>query len=189
MNRWKWLCCIALIGATACTHGAITPDQVQGPLSWGEAHSVTQLRHLWFAGQPDESALERAKAEGIRVVINLRDPSEQEWDEQAAAEGLGMTYYNVPIRGGQPFERAAFERIETIVEQHHGESTLVHCSSSNRAGAWLATHLVRRHGMPVEDALSVGRRAGITKEAMEKNVRRYLEETGDLEETADRDSR
>ena len=158
----------------ACHHGAISPDQVEGPFIWGGTDDVTHLHHLWFSGQPDSAALERARAEGVAVVINLRDPSEYEWDEKSAVEALGMTYYNIPVRGGQPFDRAVFERIEALVAQNHEEQTLVHCSSSNRVGGWLATHVADEHGMSVDDALAVGRRAGITKPAIEENVRRYL---------------
>jgi protein tyrosine phosphatase (PTP) superfamily phosphohydrolase (DUF442 family) len=168
---------VLLIAAAACYPGGVSPDEVQGPFSWAGLEGVTHLRHLWFSGQPDQAAFERARAEGISVVINLRDPSELEWDESATVTALGMTYYNVPVQGGQPFDRAAFERIEALVAQHHEEQVLVHCASSNRVGGWLATHLVDEHGMSVDEALVVGRRTGITKEKTESDVRSYLNQS------------
>lgn len=163
-----------LIAALACHAESIAPGDVEGPVTWGGVDNVTHLRHLWFAGQPDQAALERAKAEGVRVVISLRDPSEHAWDEKAAVESLGLTYYSVPVRGAEPFDAASFERIEALVAEHRDGQVLIHCSSSNRVGGWLATHLASRHGLSVEEALAVGRRAGITKEGIEQAVRDYL---------------
>lgn len=159
------------VGALA--EGTFSPDQVEGPFRWGSVSNVTHLSHLWFAGQPDQAGLEKAKAEGVVVVINLRDPSEHAWDEKSAVEALGMTYYNVPVRG-VPFDKAAFAAIERLLQQHEGEEILVHCASSNRVGGWLATHLVGSHGMSTEDAIAVGRRAGITKEPIAEAVRAFV---------------
>ena len=169
---------VFLMAGAACDPGAISLEEVEGHFRWGGVDNVTHLRHLWFSGQPDQAALERAKAEGIGVVVNLRDPSEHEWDEKSAVEALGMTYYNVPVQGGRPFDRSAFERIVALVEQHDDQQVLVHCASSNRVGGWLVTHLADVHGMSLDEALVVGRRTGITKPAIEENVRRYLAATG-----------
>ncbi len=173
----------ALTIALTTTHCAtasqpITPADVAGPVTWGAATNVTHLRHLWFAGQPDQEALERAKERGVAVVINLRDPSEHDWDEKKAAEDLGLTYYNVPMAKSGSFSPEAVDRIEALVKTHHGEPTLIHCSSGNRAAGWLAVHLVEQHEMTVDDALAVGKRAGITKTAIETKVRAYSARRG-----------
>lgn len=62
---------------------------------------------------------------------------------------------------------AAVARIEELVAEHHDERVLLHFSSSNRVGGWLATHMARKHGLSIDDALAVGRRAGITKDGIE----------------------
>ena len=163
-----------VLTAVSCGgHGDLSADAVSGPFTWGGVSNVTGLSHLWFSGQPDAAALERAKAEGITVVINLRDPSEFDWDERSAVESLGLTYYNVPVVG-EGFDPEAFERIETLVHQHHDEQVLLHCASSNRVGGWLATHMVSRHDMSVDEALEIGRRTGITKPVIEERVHLYL---------------
>lgn len=173
--RWMGGVAIAVcLGFAACEHGGITADDVEGPFTWGGVENVTHLRHLWFSGQPDGAALEQAKTEGVKVVVNLRAASESDWDEQAAAEALGLTYYSVPVPGDQPFQREAFERVEALVSQHRDGGVLIHCSSSNRVGAWLTAHLVEKHGLPADEAIAVGRRAGITKPAIETKVRAYL---------------
>lgn len=163
-----------VVAAAGCSRHEVALDEVEGPFTWGGVSNVTHVRHLWFSGQPDEAALEEAKKSGVSVVINLRDPSELDWDEAAAVEALGMRYYNVPVPGGKPFERAAFERIHELVMENHDTQVLVHCSSSNRAGAWLAAHVVEDHGQSFDEALAIGRRAGITKDAIIENLRHYL---------------
>jgi protein tyrosine phosphatase (PTP) superfamily phosphohydrolase (DUF442 family) len=164
----------ALVASVSAADQPIVPADVKGPMQWGTASHVTQLRRLYFADQPDQAGLEAAKAAGVAVVINMRAPSEMNWDEGAAATKLGMQYYDVPV-SGPTFDRAQFERIESIVAEHPDDEILIHCGSSNRAGGWLATHLVTRHHMSESDALAVGRKAGITKRGIEKRVHAYLE--------------
>jgi len=165
---------LGLVFATQATaKEPITPEDVTGPVTWGSAERVTHLRHLYFADQPDAKGFEAAKQAGVVTVIDLRAPSERDWDERAVVEELGLTYYNVPVTG-DAFDPEAFERIEALVEQHHGEPILLHCSSSNRVGGWLATHLVTRHGLSEEQALAVGRKAGITKDVIASRVSAYL---------------
>lgn len=164
---------LALCFAASSVAQSPKPEDVVD-LDWGATPHVSQLDSLYFAGQVDAEGLEKAKESGVSVVINLRDPSEHDWDEAAAAEALGLLYMNVPVTGAT-FDPAAFERIESLVSQYGDEKILVHCGSSNRVGGWLATHLVKERGMDIEDALDVGRAAGITSPAIEKRVREYLE--------------
>lgn len=152
----------------------VTPEAVEGPFAWGAATRVTRLGDLWFADQPDASGLEAARDQGVAVVVNLREPEELTWDEASAVEALGMHYFSVPVAGALPFSPEAFARIEEIVAAHPNQQILIHCSSSNRVGGWLAAHLVQREGMSVDAALAVGRRAGITKEAIADKVRAYI---------------
>jgi protein tyrosine phosphatase (PTP) superfamily phosphohydrolase (DUF442 family) len=161
----------------ACGSERVSVDEVEGPFTWGGLENVMRVRHLWLAGQPDEAALEAAREAGVSVVINLREPSELDWDEQRAAEALGMTYYSVPIPREGPLPGAAIARIEELIESHEGQSSLVHCSSGNRAAGWLAVHLVTEHDMSLDEALAVGRRAGITKEPIAAKVTAFVEAT------------
>ena len=109
------------------------------------------------------------------MVINLRDPSEFDWDEANAAATAGLTYYNVPIASrGNSFDAEAIEKIGALVKKHSDERVLLHCSSGNRASAWLAIHLVNDHGMNVDTSISLAKRAGLTKPNIETRVRNYL---------------
>jgi protein tyrosine phosphatase (PTP) superfamily phosphohydrolase (DUF442 family) len=164
---------LALLWA-GCSGHEIELSDVEGPFTWGGVENVTHLKHLWFSGQPDDAALQQAREHGVVAVINLRDPAEFDWDEAGAVEALGMSYYSVPVRGDAPFEREAFARIYEIVREHDDGQVLVHCSSSNRVGAWLAAHMVDDHGQSFEQGLAFGRRAGLTKEPLVEKLRDYL---------------
>lgn len=156
----------------------VTPEDVVGPYVFGSAQNVMRLHHLWFAGQPDAVGFAAARDAGIAVVIDLRAPRERSWDEAPVVTGLGMSYYNVPVTG-DAFEPTVFAEIERIVQENHDDEILIHCASSNRVGGWLAVHLVLYHGMNEEDALAVGRRAGITKPSIEERVRAYFADSRD----------
>ncbi len=82
-----------VLAALSCGgHGDLSAKAVTGPFTWGGVSNVTGLSHLWFSGQPDAAALERAKAEGVTVVINLRDPSEFDWEREFSLERSGSLF-------------------------------------------------------------------------------------------------
>lgn len=164
---------LVLLGC-ATTEQQITQEQVSQPESWGKSTQVTQLRHLFFSNQPDTEALVEAKERGIGVVINLRAPSESDWDEESAAKGLSLAYFNVPVSGTAPFSPAAINQIDALVKLHSDKKILMHCSSGNRAAGWLAIHLASQHGMETAEAMQVANKAGITKEGIRDKVRQYI---------------
>lgn len=165
-----------LFALTSLTHAEpIALTEVEGPITWGEVENVTKLRHVYLSGQPDEAALVAAKASGVRIVINLRTAKEMTWDEEAAVAALEMKYVSIPL-DGRSFSPDAIESIEAVLAENRGVPTLVHCSSSNRAGGWLAVHLVTQHASTLDDALAIGRKTGITKAFVESAVRDYIAE-------------
>ncbi len=180
----KGLCCIALMLACGQANDPIRPDEVAGPFTWGAASTVSQVRHLWISNQPDAAALEIARSKGVSVVIDLREAHELDWDEEKAVGDLGMRYYSVPVPRDAAFSEEAFTRIDDLVEGHQAEQVLIHCSTGNRAAGWLATHLVRKHGMELAPALAVGRKAGITKEVIAEKAASFLGQPLPSEPTA-----
>ncbi len=147
------------------------PSDVEA-LDWGKTPHVSRLGNLFFAGQVDVAGLERAQGQGVEVVINLRAPSEFAWDEQSAVEALGLEYFSVPV--ASPFDAAVFAQINQLVDRFEGKRVLVHCASSNRVGAWLATRLVEEHSMDLGLAIEIGKRAGISRAAVEGAVEAYV---------------
>lgn len=180
MTRILALALLAGVSLGACraeTHrGAVSLAEVQAPVVWGAADNAVRVRQLWFSRQPDAPGLQAAKDAGVTLVVDLRAPGERDWDEGAAAAQLGLAYRNIVVPEKGPFPEAAFASLEQLLEQHEDEQVLVHCSSGNRAAAWLTTHLVKRHGMSFADALEIGRRAGITKPEIVERTAAFLNE-------------
>jgi protein tyrosine phosphatase (PTP) superfamily phosphohydrolase (DUF442 family) len=156
---------------------AVSAADIGAAEAWGGASNVVSVKHLYFSEQPDAATLIEARDRGVGVVINLREPSELDWDEARAATDSGLTYYNVPIAAaGSSFDAATMEEISMLVQKHQDQKILLHCSSGNRASAWLAIHLVNDHGMGVEPSISLARKIGLTKPVIEARVREYLNE-------------
>jgi len=165
---------------TACAHTEhpnITVADVSAPETWGEAKRVTSLKHLYFSDQPDAEMLKIASEKGVVAVINLRGPNEMTWDEATTVKELGMKYYNIPLMTASPsFDKDVIRQIESAVAAQDHAPVFVHCSSSNRVGAWLAIHLAEKHEMDKEKALVIARKAGMTKQALEDRVKLYWEQ-------------
>lgn len=156
---------------TACAHHTLSVEDVSGPSVWGTASKVMQIKHLYIAGQPDEAGLLQAKSEGIGTVINLRAADEMSWDEQAYAESIGMNYISIPVSGKlDEMDRAAFAKVEEAIKAQQGMPVLLHCSSGNRASAWLANHLNETHELSQSRALAIARKTGLTKQVLEQRL-------------------
>ncbi len=183
MKRWFAVLATAVLLLGACGGGISTKPvaeddfSVSGPRSLGAADNVMRIRNLHISRQPDKQGFAKAADSGITVVIDTRVPGELRWDEKAAVEGEGMSYYNVPIaRKGDSLDADALARITAIVESHPDAQILMHCGSGNRVSAWLATHLVEDHGLGEDEAIGIARDTGLTSTGLENRVRTYLSE-------------
>lgn len=171
---------ILLLNATLPSPAAASPEEV-GPAevgaaeTWGTSTQVVPAGRIYISGQPDALALERAKAEGVTVVISLRGESESDWDEAGAVASLGLDYYRVPVNGKAPQLAAGpLIQISEIVQANPEARILVHCSSGTRASAWYAVYLVDYLGMGIGEAIAVANETGLKSKSMENKVRAYL---------------
>jgi uncharacterized protein (TIGR01244 family) len=81
-------------------------------------------------------------------------------DEAAEVRAAGMRYVAIPVAGADGIDEANARRLGEALRAADGP-VLVHCASGNRAGGLLAL-LAAREGMPAEQALALGRAAGMT---------------------------
>lgn len=153
-------------------HHAVSVDEVKGPMKWGTVNATKFHRH-YFAGAMTEEAYKAAQAEGIKTAIDLRHSSELSGGEAELAAKYGMKYVNIPVETGKPFDKTAFEKIETVFSEKNGKN-LLFCGSSNRAGAWFSTHLAKTHNVNLEESLAIGRKVGMRSPQMEEAVKEYL---------------
>lgn len=130
---------------------------------------------LYFSGQPAPSVFKSLKAGGFAVVINIRGPKEMTFDEKAVAENNGLTYYNLPLLNDGRISDSAVTRIFAAVKDNKGKKILLHCTSGNRVASWFGATLVRDLGYNRKTAITMSRKAGMTRSGTEKTLRVYLE--------------
>lgn len=165
---------LLLCSTLGCSNVPVTRNDFSAPTQWGAAERVVKVKRLYLSDQPDAAALVEAKANGVGVVINLRDSDEMDWNEKDAANQVGLKYYQVPIAGkAKSFDTTAMRSISELVAAHQGEKILIHCASGNRASAWLATHLVDDHGMSVAKSIKLATRIATNKEAVTARLEKY----------------
>lgn len=82
-----------------------------------------------------------------------------------------MAYRQFDVSGAKGVTVANAARLQRLIDEAPGP-VLVHCASGNRVGA-LLTLMSVENGVPVEDALELGRQAGMTR--LEAPVRELLQ--------------
>lgn len=139
----------------------------------GDATLRQPRPNLITAGQPSAQQLRDAAANGVTTVIDLRKPDEDRgYDEATLAEQLGLRYVRLPIAGAGDITEANARTLDRLLKQDGGK-TLLHCASSNRAGALLSLIDAHINGASVDDAIKFGRDAGMT--SLEPAARAALE--------------
>jgi uncharacterized protein (TIGR01244 family) len=112
-------------------------------------------------GQPRLEHFEKLKADGVKAVLNLRQPSEHRAeDEKAAAEKAGLKYFNIPVVYGTPTDAMADEFL-TITDDKANRPMYIHCTAAIRVGAFWMIRRVLRDGMSIEAALEEAKKIGL----------------------------
>lgn len=150
---------------SAC--GSSAPTRVAtdaGPATLGIHHFAAPAPGIFTAGQPNEAQFDALGKAGVKHVINLRPASEggTGWEEQHAATA-GVQFVRLPIAGADGLSRDNVDAFAKALEATGGEPTLVSCGSSNRVGALFALKAYWRDGKSKEEALAIGKAAGMTK--------------------------
>jgi uncharacterized protein (TIGR01244 family) len=127
-------------------------------------------------GQPRPEHLAKLKADGVKAVLNLRQPSEHRADEeQAAVEKAGMKYFNIPVVYATPTDANADEFLK-LTDDPANRPMFIHCTAAVRVGAFWAIRRALRDAMPVDAALEEGRKVGLMNAPhLEEFVRKYVE--------------
>ena len=116
-------------------------------------------------GQPRPEHLAKLKADGVRAVLNLREPSEHRAaEEKKAIEDAGMKYFNIPVNYQEP-TAAQVEQFLQITDDRANRPMFIHCTAAIRVGAFWMIRRVLRDGMDVEAALAEARRVGLREDA------------------------
>jgi len=112
-------------------------------------------------GQPKLEHLEKLKADGVKAIINLRQPSEHRAaEEEAKAKELGLKYFNIPVAYGNPNEEQVAEFLK-ITDDPENRPAFIHCTAAIRVGAFWMIRRVLRDGWKIEDAEAEAVKVGL----------------------------
>lgn len=133
-------------------------------------------------GQPTMEELAKLKADGIRAVINLRQPSEYNAEEEAAvAKQLGLRYFHIPVNSNEPTDEQAQEFLKVTADKQN-RPLFIHCASANRVGAFWMIRRALVDGWTVEKAEEEARKIGLrnpkTREFAVGYIRRHQKKQG-----------
>ena len=127
-------------------------------------------------GQPRLEHLEKLKAEGVKAIINLRQPSEHRAEEEAAkAKELGLRYINIPVKYGEPQEADATEFLK-VTDDPANRPAFIHCTAAIRVGAFWLIRRVVRDGWTFEKAEEEAKQVGLVNAPhLVEFARKYIE--------------
>ncbi len=127
-------------------------------------------------GQPRPEHLAQLKAEGVKVIINLRPESEHRVElETDAAKAAGLRYINIPVVYADPKDEQVEEFLK-ITDDPNNRPAFIHCAGAIRVGAFWMIRRVLRDGWTVEKAEEEAEKIGL-KNAPHLNqfARSYIE--------------
>ena len=153
--------------------GAVAAESPADALSQLPAHIAVDTR-LHVSAQPSAEALARLPAAGVRTVIDLRAAGERpDLDEKSIVEKAGMSYRSLPIAGAATLTRENVAAFDKLLGEAREGKVLMHCASGNRVGALMALRARWVEGKGADEALAIGRGAGL--KGLEADVKALLQ--------------
>lgn len=167
---------LGLLAALACTADARPQAEVEvqalsQPAITLESATALEVRNarmplpgLVTAGQVTEEQFDGLVAAGFENFISLRlaDEGGAGWEEEYAP-GAGASFTRLPVSGSAGLNRETAEELGRLLDAAGDGGTVLYCGSSNRVGALLALKAFWVDGVSAEDALELGKAAGVTR--------------------------
>ena len=162
-----WLLAAFLIGCSGGAAGQPENPTLEPAAQRVEIPNAVMFDGMLLGGVPSADNLKEAKRLGYKTVIDLR-AEEGVDEERAAVEALGMTFVNIPVKVPEGINGDNARAVATALAEHQG-FFILHCKKGERAAAMMALIAGCKDGKPVEEAVAIGKRAGLAK--LEKLVR------------------
>lgn len=98
-------------------------------------HVVKAAVDVYVGSTPTEQDLDRLAREGVRTVVDFRDPSERKGaaDGPVLAAKAGLSYVNIPVRTPHLSDHEV-EELQRVIAKEPG-GYLLHCAAGPRAEA------------------------------------------------------
>ena len=126
-------------------------------------------------GQPRIEHFARLKADGVKAVLNLRQPTEHRAEEeQQAVEAAGLKYFNIPVSYQNPSD-ADVDQFLKITDDPANRPMFIHCTAAIRVGAFWMIRRVLRDGMTIDAALEEAKKVGLREAPhLDQFIRAYI---------------
>jgi tyrosine-protein phosphatase SIW14 len=110
---------------------------------------------LFRGGQPSNQGLAELKKLGITTIVNLRGNHGEIERERAQAQGLGLRYVNLPIKGWSPPSDKQVAQFLKIFQDGPGQKVFVHCYfGEDRTSVMVATYRIAQQRWTPGQAIS-----------------------------------
>lgn len=165
---------LALCAGFAGCSAAVPPQPELVAAQIGGIEHLHAFGQIYLAGQPSSADFAVARQDGVVSVVNLRLPSEIDFDEAVVVEGMGMRYHNPAFNSPETLSDKTLDLTRALLSNQAEQPMLVHCASANRVGAvWLA-HRVLDDGVDFDHALEEAHQVGLRSAPLEERVRAYI---------------
>jgi uncharacterized protein (TIGR01244 family) len=126
-------------------------------------------------GQPRIEHYARLKADGVKAVLNLRQPTEHRAEEEMqAVEAASLKYFNIPVNYQNPSD-ADVDQFLKITDDPANRPMFIHCTAAIRVGAFWAIRRALRDGMTIDAALEEAKKVGLREAPhLDQFVRAYI---------------
>jgi uncharacterized protein (TIGR01244 family) len=129
---------------------------------------------FFVGGQPPMGDLSRLKAEGIRAIVNLRQPAEYNAaEEEATAKALGLRYFNIPVNPAD-LQDSQVEQFLSITSDRHNLPVFIHCTMGVRVATFWMIRRALVDGWKIEDAETEAQNMGLHNPALLEFARNYI---------------
>jgi protein tyrosine/serine phosphatase len=148
MRLRLWLAALTAMLALAGMAASVTRNVATA----GGIKNFGKVNEDYYRGsQPNDEEFARLKALGIKTVIDLRKDSEAQEPERV--RGLGMQYFNIPLKASQPATEAQTEEFLRLVNEPKNWPVYVHCKGGrHRTGALTAIYRITHDGWTADRA-------------------------------------
>ena len=148
-------------------------DALEAAVAMGVFNAHEPVPGLLTAGQITEAQMDALVQAGFKTFVSLRLPTEEGagWEEAYAAQ-RGIAFTRVPVGGAEGLTRANAEAVDQILKAAGEGKTALYCGSANRVGALLALRAHWLEGAAPDQAMALGRAAGM--KSLEPEVAKLL---------------
>ena len=129
-------------------------------------------------GATDPSAMAGLKKEGYVSVINLRLPTEEGANidaARAAAQSAGLKYIHLPFNAAMPDTKVVTDFLGAVADKGN-QPVFIHCGSANRVGAMWMIKRALQDGWTVERAQAEAEAIGLQNPQLKEFATNYIKE-------------